>query len=334
MSIDAALRIRGLSVRFPMISGSVQAVDHLDLDLGRGEILGLVGESGCGKTVTSSACLGLLAPPAEVRGSIRLGEQEIVGCRESLLQQLRGERIAMIFQNPMAALNPYFTIGRQLTDVIRRHRSASARQARAEAANALHEVRLPDPRLQLDKYPHQLSGGQLQRVMIAMALSCKPRVLIADEPTTALDVTVQAQILVLLEELVAANDMSVLFITHDLGLVSALCHSVAVMYAGRLVEAGPVAEVFSAPAHPYTKGLLGTVPELGSGKTRLQPIPGNVPSLSAVPGGCSFHPRCRFSDPCCEREVPALVANGPHRHLACHHPLPGDRIAQQQRNTL
>lgn len=323
MSGRPVLELRGLNVQFPLLSRTVRAVADVDLVLSSGEILGLVGESGCGKSVTSAACLGLVPAPGRLSGSIRIGSEEIVGCSETALDGLRGKRIAMIFQNPMAALNPFFTIGRQLTDVIRRHRNPNPGAAWRLAKAALGQVRLPDAERQLEKFPHQLSGGQLQRVMIAMALACRPQILIADEPTTALDVTVQAQILSLLEELVRETDMAVLFITHDLAVVSALCDRVAVMYAGRIVEQGLVTEVFDEPQHPYTRGLLRTVPELGSGRGRLKAIPGNVPDLAANARGCAFHPRCDQASGLCADQIPTLsnpVADSARR-VACHHPL-------------
>lgn len=317
------LEIRGLSVCFPLLSRKVQAVADVDLTLDHGEILGLVGESGCGKSVASSACLGLVTVPGQVQGSICVGSKEIIGRPAKDLERIRGEQIAMIFQNPMAALNPFFTVGHQLCDIICRHQGHNRKIARRIATNLFDQVRLPDPDRLLNKYPHQLSGGQLQRVMIAMALSCRPQVLIADEPTTALDVTVQAQILALLADLVTDTGMAVLFITHDLGVVSALCHRVAVMYAGRIVEQGEVRRVFNDPKHPYTEGLLHTVPELGTGRGRLRAIPGTVPDLAACPKGCAFHPRCPRSKDLCTRQIPKVVVSttAEARAVACHFPL-------------
>jgi oligopeptide/dipeptide ABC transporter ATP-binding protein len=320
---DTVLEIRDLHVRFDLFRRSVQAVRGCDLSIAGGEILGLVGESGSGKSVTATACLGMVPPPGRMSGSIRLCGQEIVGAGEANLRHLRGGLAAMIFQNPSTALNPFFTIGRQMRDVIRLHRRLDIAKAGDEAAEALAAVRIPDPRAQLRKFPHQLSGGQLQRVMIAMALACRPKLLIADEPTTALDVTVQAQILILLRDLAREEGLSVFFITHDLGNVAAICDRVAVMYAGALVEEGSVGDVLGGPRHPYTAGLLQSVPQLGGGRRRLGAIPGRVPDLSQPPLGCAFHPRCSRAGELCPIEDPAMSFERSQR-FACHHPLPRD----------
>ncbi|MGO1118287.1 ABC transporter ATP-binding protein [Rhodovibrionaceae bacterium A322] len=341
------LEIRDLAISFPVENGWVQAVEDCQLSLRRGEVLGLVGESGSGKSITASACLDLVPPPGRVSGSLKLDGHELLGRSDKELRALRGGEIAMIFQNPMAALNPYFTIGRQMSDIVRQHRkdpdgkAVSKAEAVAIATAALEDVRLPDGPTQLKKYPHQLSGGQLQRVMIAIALSCQPRLLIADEPTTALDVTVQAQILLLLRQLVKEKDLTVLFITHDLGVVAELCDRVAVMYGGRIVEEGETARIFADPHHPYSQALLETAPELG--QQSLRTIPGRVPDLSDLPTGCRFHPRCAQASSLCAQEKPRLRQEdtGPERSslesagrnetaeqppaqtrsLACHHPL-------------
>ena len=317
----AVLSVRGLRVEFPGLGYTVQAVRDCDLEVGAGEVLGLVGESGCGKSVTALACLGLVPAPGHASGSIKLCGHEVIGNTERALGELRGGTAAMIFQNPNAALNPFFTVGHQLTHPIRLHRGLRRAAARAAAVEALQAVRLSDPELALDRYPHQLSGGQLQRVMIAMAIASRPRLLIADEPTTALDVTVQAQIIVLLRELAASTGLTVLFITHDLGVVATLCDRVAVMYAGTVVEQGPVGAVIGSPAHPYTGKLLGAVPKIGQGRGELASIPGQVPNLAAPPSGCAFHPRCERASSSCEQRRPAPHAvEGPHL-AACHHPL-------------
>jgi len=315
------LAIRALDVRFPLFYRTVHAVRGVDLTISGGEILGVVGESGSGKSVMASACLGLVPPPARVAGSVRLLGREVVAAGERELASLRGGGAAMIFQNPGTALNPFFTIGRQLTDVVRRHRRLTRRTARVAVTESLAAVRLPDPAQQLRKYPHELSGGQLQRVMIAMALSCRPALLIADEPTTALDVTVQAQIILLLRDLARQTGLSVLYITHDLATVAATCDCVAVMYAGRIVEHGPVAEVLRAPRHPYTGGLMDCVPRLGSGMNELGAIAGQVPDMAAPPPGCAFHPRCARADAGCRQHDPQLEPAGDGRGVACHHPL-------------
>ena len=313
------LRIRELSVSFPMLVGAVRAVRACALEIARGEIVGLVGESGSGKSVTASACLGLVPPPGEVTGSIEVQGREVVGRTDAELTKLRGGEAAMIFQNPGTALNPFFTVGQQLSDIVGRKRRLTPSEARARVLQALGDVRIPDPEVALERYPHQMSGGQLQRVMIALAIACEPALLIADEPTTALDVTVQAQIIVLLRELAQEKDLAVLFITHDLGVVAALCDRVAVMYAGAVVETGEVTDIFDAPAHPYTAKLLQTVPRLGAGAARLEAIPGQVPDLSRLPRGCPFQPRCGRASAACQAEEPLPRHLPGARMVACHH---------------
>jgi oligopeptide/dipeptide ABC transporter ATP-binding protein len=314
------LCIRDLYVEFPLFRRTVHAVNGCSIAVEPGQIVGLVGESGSGKSVTALASLGLIAPPGRVRGSIEIDGREVVGRPESALSSLRGGVAAMIFQNPTTALNPYFTVGRQMTDVIRLHRKPGTVDARTAAMRALDQVGLPDTETQLHKYPHQFSGGQLQRVMIALALACEPRLLIADEPTTALDVTVQAQIIVLLRELAADSGLSVLFITHDLGVVASLCDRVCVMYAGSVMEEGAVGDMFARPAHPYTRKLLDTVPRLGTGRHEFVSIPGQVPDLSQPPSGCPFHPRCDIANETCRREQPAPQRIGSGHLAACHYP--------------
>jgi len=320
MSAAPLLDIRDLYVAFPLFRRTVHAINGCSLSVAPGEIVGLVGESGSGKSVTALASLGLIPAPASVRGSIRLAGREIVGLGERELASVRGGTAAMIFQNPTTALNPYFTIGRQMADIIRLHKEPHAGRARARAADSLAQVGLPDAEAQLHKYPHQLSGGQLQRVMIAMALACEPRLLIADEPTTALDVTVQAQIIVLLRELAAKAGLSVLFITHDLGVVASLCDRVSVMYAGSVVEEGPVTDIFAQPAHPYTRKLIETVPKLGTGRRDFVAIPGQVPDLSRRPRGCPFQPRCDRATDTCAREQPEAHRIGASHSAVCHYP--------------
>jgi peptide/nickel transport system ATP-binding protein len=317
---DPLLEIRDLYVEFPLFRRTVHAINGCSLTVEPGRIVGLVGESGSGKSVTALASLGLVPPPARVRGSIRLAGREMVGCSAGTLAAVRGGVAAMIFQNPTTALNPYFTIGRQLTDVIRLHGARDGGEAEAVAARALAQVGLADTGAQLRKYPHQLSGGQLQRVMIAMALACEPQLLIADEPTTALDVTVQAQIIVLLRELAARTGLSVLFITHDLGVVASLCDRVTVMYAGSVVEEGGVEDIFDHPAHPYTRKLIDTVPKLGTGRREFVAIPGQVPDPSRRPDGCPFHPRCELATDTCAREQPAARPVGAGHTAVCHYP--------------
>jgi peptide/nickel transport system ATP-binding protein len=306
----------------------VHAVRGASLNIERGDVVGLVGESGSGKSVTAMACLGLVPGSARVTGSVKVAGREVIGRTERELRGLRGGVAAMVFQNPATAMNPFFTIGQQLEHVIRCHTADTRSQARRTAIEALESVRLPDPDLALGKYPHQISGGQLQRVMIAMAIACKPRLLIADEPTTALDVTIQAQIILLLRDLVREHDLSVLFITHDLGVVASLCDHVAVMYAGSIVEEADVSQLFAASAHPYTRRLLETVPELGAGKAELEAIPGQVPNLAALPPGCPFHPRCPDATRICsEQPPPAYRRIGNNRGVACHHARGGLELA-------
>lgn len=315
------LEIRNLRIEFPGLERTVKAVRGADLDLAKGEVMGLVGESGSGKSMTALACLGLVPPPGRVTGSVRLGGREVVGASEAENEQLRGGVAAMIFQNPGKALNPFFTLGRQLTDAIARVRRISRAEAETAALAALREVRIADPAVALHKYPHQVSGGQLQRVMIAMALACEPQLVIADEPTTALDVTIQAQVIVLLRDLAREHGLTVLFITHDLGVVGSLCDRLAVMYAGRVVESGPVDALFARPAHPYTASLLRAVPMLGRGRGVLTQIPGTVPNMAAPPLGCAFHPRCPAAQPRCAVDDPVPQARPDARTVACHYPL-------------
>jgi peptide/nickel transport system ATP-binding protein len=315
------LEISNLHIAFPSLEHTVHAVRGCDLSVVKGEVMGLVGESGSGKSMTALACLGLVPPPGHVTGSIRLDGHEVIGASETANKRLRGSIAAMIFQNPGKALNPFFTIGRQLIDAIATVRGLERRAAERIAIEALTEVRVADPALALQKYPHQLSGGQLQRAMIAMALSCQPKLLIADEPTTALDVTIQAQVIVLLRDLARVHGLTVLFITHDLGVVGSLCDRLAVMYAGRVVESGLVDVLFANPAHPYTASLLRAVPMLGRGRTALTQIPGTVPNMAAPPSGCAFHPRCPVAQPRCASDDPASRENGSGTTIACHFPL-------------
>jgi peptide/nickel transport system ATP-binding protein len=319
---DNLLEISDLHIDFPSLERRVQAVRGCDLSVVRGEVMGLVGESGSGKSMTALACLGLVPPPGRVTGSIRLDGHEVIGASETSNKRLRGGVAAMIFQNPGKALNPFFTIGRQLTDAIASVRELSRDSAERIAVDALSEVRIADSALAMHKYPHQVSGGQLQRVMIAMALSCQPKLVIADEPTTALDVTIQAQVIVLLRDLARVHGLTVLFITHDLGVVGSLCDRLAVMYAGRIVESGAVDALFASPAHPYTASLLRAVPMLGRGRTALTQIPGTVPNMAEPPPGCAFHPRCPFAQPRCATDDPMSRQTGSGRTVACHFPLP------------
>ncbi|WP_059013199.1 ABC transporter ATP-binding protein [Streptomyces specialis] len=316
------LSVRDLRVHFSTEDGVVRAVDGLSFDVRRGRTLGIVGESGSGKSVATQAVLGLHDPArTTVSGTIDLDGQELITAGERALERLRGDKVAMIFQDPLTALSPYHTIGRQIGESFRKHRVASRREARDRAVEMLGKVGIPHPRLRVDDYPHQFSGGMRQRVMIAMALVCDPDLLIADEPTTALDVTVQAQILDLLLDLQREFGSAIIMITHDLGVVSRVSDDLVVMYAGRAVERGTVREVLRAPRHPYTWGLLTSMPRLrGDVGQDLVPIAGTPPSLLAPPPGCPFEPRCAFStevtgDVSCATDRPALSGT---RDAACH----------------
>jgi oligopeptide/dipeptide ABC transporter ATP-binding protein len=304
----SVLEVEHLAVRFSSARGSAPAVRDVSFALEEGRTLGLVGESGSGKSATALALLGLLPPNAHVEaGSVRFEGRELLGLARRELRAIRGRRIALVFQDPLAALDPLTTIGKQLGDVLVTHLALRRREARARAAKALAEVGIPDPEERLDCYPHELSGGQRQRVMLAMALSCDPRVLIADEPTTALDPTLQVQVLELIERLQEQHGTAVLLITHDLGVVARACERVAVLYAGRVVEEGPVNELFRAPLHPYTSALLESLPRLGCvGSSELRPIPGAPPDPAAREVGCAFAPRCAYVADRCHSELPPL----------------------------
>jgi oligopeptide/dipeptide ABC transporter ATP-binding protein len=320
---EEALRIRDLSVRFRTRGREVRAVDGVSFEVRPGEIVGLVGESGCGKSVTSMSVLGLHDPrSAHLSGSIRLGEQELLGLPRSELRKVRGNRVSMIFQDPLTSLNPYLRVEEQLGEVLELHLGLTGAGARERMLEMLIKVGIPGEE-RLRAYPHQLSGGMRQRVCIAMALLCDPRVLIADEPTTMLDVTIQSQILELLRQLRAERGMSILFITHDLGVVAELCDRVVVMYAGRVVETGPTAQVLATPLHPYTEALLESTPRVevkGGGK--LSPIAGLPPRLSGGPlTECAFVPRCRRAREGCRRGEPALVDAGDGRLRRCIVPV-------------
>ena len=307
------LDVRRLTVNFFSEAGTVTPVDDVSFQLAKGETLALVGESGCGKSLTALSILQLLPRAASIGpgSTIELDGQDLVPLDEAALRAVRGARIAMIFQDPMTSLDPVYTAGSQITEAIRAHRDVGKRQARERALELLEEVGIPDPLSRFDQYPHELSGGMRQRVMIAIALSCEPQVLIADEPTTALDVTVQAQILEILDRLRRSHDMAVLLITHDLGIVAGRADRVAVMYAGRIVETAPTDRLFQHPAHPYTQALLASVPRLTGPLQRLTPIQGTVPNPDAWPAGCRFHPRCPYAFDRCQQQPPVrAVADG------------------------
>jgi peptide/nickel transport system ATP-binding protein/oligopeptide transport system ATP-binding protein len=321
--MSALLTVEDVVVDFKTRAGPARVLDHVSLEVGEGEILGIVGESGCGKSMTALSIMGLVpSPPGKVTsGSIRLDGVEMVGMAENDLREIRGRDIGMIFQEPMTSLNPVFTVGEQIAESVRLHENASPRAAMARAVEMLRAVDIPEPELRAKAYPHQLSGGMRQRVMIAIALACRPRVLIADEPTTALDATVQAQIFDLLQDLQREMGTAILIITHDMGAIAELADRVAVMYAGRVVEKGDVETVLSAPEHPYTKGLIACVPHLepdpSPERQELVEIPGVVPALTDLGVGCAFAPRCDARIDRCLAAKPNLVASDDAHLTAC-----------------
>ncbi|WP_217556785.1 ABC transporter ATP-binding protein [Paenibacillus sp. GbtcB18] len=306
------LEVEGLKTEFRRDGGSVMAVSGIDFHINRGEVLGLVGESGCGKSVTSLSIMRLLkdTPGRIAGGAVRFEGTDLTQIQEKEMRKFRGNELAMIFQEPMTSLNPVLRIGRQLEEPIMLHLGYNRKRAREHAVHTLKLVGIPRAEDVADEYPHQLSGGMRQRVMIAMAMSCGPKLLIADEPTTALDVTIQAQILDLMKRLKEEQEMGMLLITHDLGVVAEMCDRVVVMYAGRVVEEAPVQELFANPQHPYTKGLIQSVPKLRQKVRRLESIQGNVPDLSAMPPGCKFMPRCAYAMERCLQEPELLLVEG------------------------
>jgi len=349
MSAEAPLlSVQDVTVRFATDDGVVHAVDKVSFDLARGEVLAIVGESGCGKSVTTMSLLGLLPGTASVEGSARFnGGTELIGASEGELRRIRGREVSFVFQDPMTSLNPVFTVERQVGEVLRRHLGMSKSEARERTIELLDLVGIPSPERRVDEYPHQLSGGMRQRVMIAMAIACEPKVLIADEPTTALDVTIQAAVLDVLRELRERLGMAIVLITHDLGVVADIADRVVIMYAGQKVEEAPVAELFAHPQHPYTIGLLGAAPRTadavlpahgnGNGarrgeepkrqRRRLVEIPGRVPALTAPPDHCPFADRCPRADERTRSEVPPLAKVRPGHLVACFHP--GARSEQE-----
>ncbi len=313
------LEIKGLKTYFFTYNGVVRAVDGIDLTVNRNQVVGIVGETGCGKSVTVRSTMGLVPEPGRiVAGQILLDNESLLEKDIAELRRIRGSRMSMIFQNPLSSPNPVFTIGSQVGHVIRIHQDQNKQAARRRAVEVFEQVRLPDPDRLLDKYPHELSGGMLQRVMIAMALSCRPEVLIADEPTTALDVTIQAQILSLMLQMKEKTGTAIIIITHDLGVVAETCDRVAVMYAGLIVERGPVQAIFDEPLHPYTEGLLASLPGQHETGDELRTIDGLVPDLIRPPYGCRFHPRCPIAEKVCQEKVPELLEKTGRRAVACH----------------
>jgi len=314
------LEVRDLCLRFATNDGPVYAVNDVGFELGRGQTLGIVGESGSGKSQTMLAMMGLLARNGTATGQVLHHGRNLLGLPAAELNAVRGDRVAMIFQDPMTSLNPYLTVERQMTEVLELHRGLGRREARVRAIRALDDVKIPDAKRRIDFYPHEFSGGMRQRVMIAMALLCEPEVLIADEPTTALDATVQAQIVQLLRELQREHGTAIVMITHDLGVVAGLCDDVLVMYGGRVMEHASADDIFHRPSHPYTRGLLAALPRLDAGAETLRSIPGNPPNMNALPPGCPFSARCRFVEERCVSTLPMLqhLAPGVPTLRACH----------------
>ena len=320
----AVLAVEDLRTSFHTRDGVVRAVDGVSWTLGKSEVLGIVGESGCGKSVTALSIMGLVPdPPGRVQGSVRLNGRELIGLPEAAMRRIRGNAVSMVFQEPMTSLDPVMRIGRQIAEPLVEHRGLSRREAEKRAVDLLERVRIPEPGRRAAEYPHQLSGGMRQRVMIAMALACRPAVLLADEPTTALDVTIQAQILRLMLALRREFGAAIVLITHDLGVIAETADRVVVMYAGRKVEEAPVKSLFLAPRHPYTAGLLGSVPRVdrtgAAHRNRLAEIEGMVPALDREIVGCRFAPRCALATDVCRREDPPLEAKAPAHLAACWH---------------
>jgi peptide/nickel transport system ATP-binding protein len=311
------LEVDRLRVEFPSRHGTLVALDDVSFSIAPGEILGVVGESGAGKSLTGSAIIGLLDPPGRIAsGEIRFDGRRIDDLPYDEMRKLRGRHIGAIFQDPLTSLNPLYTVGRQLVETIRVHLPLSAAQARERAVGLLRETGIPAPEQRIDQYPHQFSGGMRQRVVIALALAANPRLIVADEPTTALDVSVQAQVISLLRRLCKEHGAAVMLITHDMGVIAETCDRVAVMYAGRVAELGPVQSVIHSPAHPYTVGLMGAIPAIDQDRERLVQIDGTMPRLDAIPSGCAFHPRCPKVMPRCHAERPELLDAGATR-AAC-----------------
>lgn len=322
------LEIHQLNVRFPLDkTTAIHAVNDVDLYLDQGETLGVVGESGCGKSVTMSSILRLVkSPPAVIKGEILYNDQNILDMLPSDLFKIRGNEITMIFQEPMTSLDPVMKIGDQIAETILRHEKISKNEANARVLELLKQVEIPSPEKRMKEYPHQLSGGMRQRIMIAMALACRPNILLADEPTTALDVTIQAQILELLKKLKQQYGMSIMIVTHDLGVIAEIAQRVVVFYGGQIVEEADTVSLFKNPLHPYTEGLLGCIPLLNTESTRLNVIEGNVPDPSNFPSGCIFHPRCKYATPHCAEEAPGRCEAAPGHFVRCH--LAKERVQQ------
>ena len=316
--VQPVLSVRDLRVEFVTRRGILKAIDGISFDIHKGEVLGVVGESGAGKSVTGSAVIGLIDPPGRIAGGeILLSGMRIDNLRPDEMRKVRGKRIGMIFQDPLTSLNPLYKVSEQLIETIRTHTNLSASAARKRAIDLLAEVGIPAPDKRIDSYPHEFSGGMRQRVVIALALCAEPELIIADEPTTALDVSVQAQIISLLKRLGREHGTAIMLVTHDMGVIAETADRVAVMYAGRIAEIGPVRDVVQNPLHPYAKGLMGAIPSLESYTYRLVQIPGSMPRLSAIPPGCPFNPRCPFVFDRCRVERPEPIQHSEHR-VACH----------------
>ena len=326
------LDVESLEVRFWTRRGTVHAVNGISFSLSPGETLGIVGESGCGKSVTALALMGILPRAGRVTaGTVRYDGRDLYTQSDSEWQRFRGKEIAMIFQDPMTSLNPVLTVGSQLREAIDAHLNLSKGESSNRVVELLDRVGIPHAKARAKDYPHQFSGGMRQRVMIAMALACEPKVLIADEPTTALDVTIQAQILDLLRDLVTERDTALILITHDLGVVAGMCERIQVMYAGTVVETGSARPIFASPRHPYTLGLLQSVPRLDTGRRQaLQPIEGSPPNMLSQPASCPFAPRCRYAQEDCLAALPLLRDVGPEQRAACFHPAPADEWARSR----
>ena len=327
---EPLLSVEDLRVQFWTRRGTIHAVNGISFDIAPGETLGIVGESGCGKSVTSLALLGILSRAGKVVGGRAMfGGQDLLQLSDRKLRKIRGKEIAMIFQDPMSSLNPVLTIGRQIREALQTHFDMNKRESEARAGELIDRVGIPSAKARLRDYPHQFSGGMRQRAMIAMALACKPKLMIADEPTTALDVTIQAQILGLLRELVSEQDTALILITHDLGVVAGMCERVNVMYAGMFMETGPATALFARPRHPYTLGLLQSIPRLDAGRReKLTPIGGNPRDMLNAPQSCPFQPRCRYEVDLSRQEVPPLLEIEPGHKVACFNPVPEEEWAK------
>jgi peptide/nickel transport system ATP-binding protein len=314
MSAEPLLTVEQLRVEFPTRHGTLVAVDGISLTIAPGEVLGVVGESGAGKSLTGAAIIGLIDPPGRIgAGAVRLDGRRIDNLSPDALRRIRGREIGAIFQDPLTSLNPLYTIGRQIVETIQTHLDLTPTKARERAIELLGEVGISAPKRRFDHYPHQFSGGMRQRVVIALALAAKPKLIIADEPTTALDVSIQAQIIALLKHLCRDHGTAVMLITHDMGVIAETADRVAVMYAGRIVEVGPVADVIHRAQHPYTRGLMGSIPSIVAEREKLEQIDGAMPRLTAIPSGCAFHPRCPYAFDRCRRERPELMPAGATR---------------------